>query len=90
MAFSQNSYNKGRGRFGGCHPLPHSSQATLPRPGSEQRKLEDLLIDSLPANPEVQKSYRPEITDVKYLASFNWLDTSAATVLVPGSSLPLI
>ncbi len=89
MAYSQSSFKRARGSFGGSQPSYPRSTPNLPPPDSKQQKLEEILIDSLIPKHGTENETKPQIKDAEYLGSYNWVDINAATILVPGTSLPL-
>jgi hypothetical protein len=87
MAFYRSSL-KGRGRGRGNRDIrrgPSSTGAwssrTLPIAPSGPF---GTTIDSIDIKSLLIEENSPEISNVEYIASYNWLDGQTATILVPG------
>lgn len=84
MSFSQRSLRgqgrgRGRGRGRAWYPKPLPTAPSGPKGPT---------IDSIDIKALLIEDDAPEIANVEYIASYNWLDSTVPTVLVPGENPP--
>ncbi|KFY19857.1 hypothetical protein V491_04163 [Pseudogymnoascus sp. VKM F-3775] len=84
MSFSQRSLRgqgrgQGRGRGRAWYPKPLPTAPSGPKGPT---------IDSIDIKALLIEDDAPEIANVEYIASYNWLDSTVPTVLVPGENPP--
>ncbi|OBT68860.1 hypothetical protein VE03_02065 [Pseudogymnoascus sp. 23342-1-I1] len=85
MSFSQRSLRgQGRGSWRGGASL--GGRGWYPKPlETAPLELKGPTIDSVDIKTLLIEEDAPEIANVEYIASYNWLDSAKPTVLVPGS-----
>ena len=82
MSFSRSSRGAGCGGRGGVwYPKPPPKAPSGPYGPT---------IDSIDIKALLIEEDSPEITNVEYVASYNWLDSATPTVLIPGMHPPFL
>lgn len=90
MSFSQRSLRgQGRGSWRGGADRGGRGRAWYPKPlPTAPSGPKGPEIDSIDIKALLIEEDAPEITNVEYIASYNWVDSAKPTVLVPGKHPP--